>query len=105
MLPLDRGSPAPPAGPEIWVRRLKAEQVVDFACCSPSVWEFWIHWDQDGRKSMPCLKDHSVCPGHRLELPRKWRGYLYGINHHTRKMEFLEVTPYGVEQLNAMVGD
>lgn len=105
MFELDRGGgPKPQAGPDIWVRRVDAEETIDFACASPVPWEFWIHWDGPNRKSMPCQKDHSKCPGCLLPLPRKWRGYLYGLNHNTRKMEYLEVTLKGSEQLFELIG-
>lgn len=103
MSPLDRGAPAPKSGPDIWVRRLKAEEKITFACCSPSIWEFWIHWAGD--KSEPCLKNHKECPGHRRGLPRKWRGYIYILSHNSRRMEFLEITPYGAQQLHELCGD
>jgi len=103
MQELDRGEDAPRAGPDIWVRRLAAGESAAFAICSPAIWQFWVHWA--GNHSEPCFKDHKKCPGHRKGLPRRWKGYLYIVNHTARRCEFLEITPAGSEQLISLCGD
>lgn len=103
MLELDRGGARPKSGPEIWVRRLKAKDTISVSICSPAIWEFWVHWAGD--KSQPCLKPHKSCPGHRQGLPRRWKGYLFVVNHRSRRCEFLEITLGAVEQLNELVGE
>jgi hypothetical protein len=80
----------PPRGPELWIRRLKANEVVPVTILSSSLWGTWTHWN--GQRSGPCFRDKKDCQGCKAGLPRAWKGYLHVGNNHNRKEEFLELT-------------
>ena len=105
MLSLDRPEGIPKAPADLWVRRLVGSECIQFACASPAIWQFWTHWDGARRKSMPCTKPHKACAGHKLALPRRWKGYLYGVNQAARRYEFLEISLDAATKLLALVGD
>lgn len=97
MIELNRSSAPPPAGPEIWIRRLAKNEEVLAAIVSPCFWGLFVHWA--GNRSEPCFKETKTCPGHRRGLPLKWKGYLYVHDMTKRKMEFLEFPPGAAQQL------
>lgn len=105
MLPLDRPSSLPAGGPEVWVRRLEANEDLNFVSASPSFWLVYCHWAGD--HSLPCYRDHKKCPGHRMGLPRRVRAYLYGWNEKARAYEFLELPPSAANEVQgfAMEGE
>jgi len=100
VLPLDRPDSLGKTGPEIWVRRLKANEEINFYSASPKFWLLWVHWAGD--HSEPCFKDHKKCPGHRNGLPRRKRAFLYGWNAKSKQMEFLELPPQAAADTEAL---
>lgn len=97
MLELNRNNDPPRSGPEIWVRRLRANEVIQCGIISPHFWGFVVHWA--GNRTEPCYRETRTCPGHRRGLPVKWKGYLYVLDHAIREYQFLEFPPVAATHL------
>jgi len=76
-------------GPGIWVRRLKAAEMVHVTVFSAAMQGVWIHWN--GNSSEPCHSPIKECPGHKRGLPSKQRFYIHCFNHAKRREEFIEL--------------
>jgi hypothetical protein len=101
MLELNRQDYPPSAGPEIWIKRLKANETFHARIISPQFWGLWIHWY--GRHTEPCLKDRQECPGCKAEAIRKWKGYLHVISVATARQWFYEATPFVAKQITGQI--
>lgn len=88
---LDVDHAHPPSGPQHFIRRVKANQKIDFVCYSKAIWGCWTHWD--GRRSHPHLKRKDLCMGCKHGWPKRWKGYLDCFNVDCKQREFVEVTP------------
>ena len=88
---IDTGAAAPPPGPSRYVRRVAANEKIEFLCFSPSWWTVWTHYD--GRHTHPHFKDEKKCLGCKKSWPRRWKGYLDVFNYETGNREFLEIAP------------
>lgn len=75
-----RPAEKPDATFETHVVRLKANEVRQVVIFSPAVWPVMTHWNP-GRgpkgRSEACYVPNEECPGCRMQLARKWRGYLF----------------------------
>lgn len=101
MEPLDRQDQPPRSGPAIEIRRLRAGGAATLLCLT-NLQGFWTHWN--GLRSEPCFRDHSKCPGHLRQLPRRWKGYVHSFDVFDRVDFFQELTPLAVEQIQRVVG-
>ena len=93
----------PRHGPELYIRRLKANQVIMLWVLSSKLWGTWTHWD--GKKSMPCLADPRECHGCKAGWPERWKGFLHTWNTERRQEEFLELTPLAADHLLSQTSD
>lgn len=99
----------PPAGPNIRIERLAANQKMFVAVLGDQIEWFLTHWmPRSGKRkgySLPCLTPHEQCRGHQLQLPSKWRGYLHVKEMTNGKVCFVEVTQGMGEDLKKVVPD
>jgi hypothetical protein len=98
---LSRQDAIPPAGPEIWIYRLKAGEKATLIVYGSKVWGVWTHWN--GKSSEPCFTPHDLCTGHKRELPAKWKGYLHGFLYEKQQEVFMEFTPTAAKVLKGEV--
>ena len=98
---IDRDDSPPRPGPEMEIKRLRANQSLSVTLLS-ALWGVWTHWN--GRCSEPCYKDHKKCAGHRKGYPRRWKGYIHAIDHASREEIFVELTPLACQCLLRQLG-
>lgn len=89
----------PPAGPQIWVKRLKANEKWACVICSSKITGLWIHWFPNQRKTEPCWQERQRCPGCKSKVVRKWKGYLHVLHPSSKKQWFLELTPWSAQAI------
>lgn len=99
--PLDRDDRPPRPGPNVEIKRLKANHQIHVLVLG-MIQGYWVHWN--GLRSEPCFQDHQTCPGHLRQLPRRWKGYLHCFDLVERVELFLELTPLAVKQVKAVCG-
>lgn len=99
-----RQSLPPASGPDLLVRRLKAEEKLTFQIIAQAIAGFWVHWSKGENHSEPCMGPKSICPGCDKDLPKRWKGFLHVGNMHNRRQEFLELTPAPAQMLLDQVG-
>src|SRR5262245_10185185 len=92
---LDRSGRPERSGPERFVRRLQANESIACVILSERIEDYWTHWDGD--TTIPCITPHSSCPGHKRNLPRRYKGYLHVWDSRLRAEQFLELTPVAAE--------
>lgn len=95
--------PLPPrVGPEIYILRLKANQLYTFTIFSPSMWGIFVHWN--GKKSEPHFTQEDRCPGCISRRPKRWKGFLHCFCHELGQEVFLELTPASAHSLIGQLG-
>lgn len=99
---LSKSDSTPPAGPKNKILRLKGGVRKTLYVCSECIEWVYTHWE--GRRSIPCTEPHEECRGHRLELPRRAKGYLYAYVVEDRRYAFVELTPTAGEQFDQHYG-
>lgn len=99
---IDFDDTPPPAGPAIFVRRLKGEEGVTCAILGDKVYGIWSHWQ--GKKSEPHFRNADDCPGCIARRPKRWKGFLHVWDYATNKEIFLELTPASASQLGQQLG-
>lgn len=88
---LDRGPRPRDTGPGIWVRRMKANEHGNFVVLGDKIEDYWRHWD--GFNTIPCITPHEMCPGHKSQFPRRYKGFLHVWDSTLKQEQFLELTP------------
>lgn len=74
---------------EVWKARPAAP--VNAICLSESIIGVYIHWL--GKRSAPCLAvPPAECPFCKIEVPRRWEGYLGGYSERTGKKYLIHVS-------------
>lgn len=101
--------PFPPKGPkQLWVERLKANQILEVVCLSPAVEGYMTHWQPLPGKfkgySIPCTNPTSECEGHKRGLGQRWRGIMHCFQWNKGKQLYLEITPETQEHLGNIMG-
>ena len=99
---LSRSESTPQAGPKDTILRLRAGVKKSVYVCSSSIEWFWVHWE--GRRSAPCTEPHEECRGHKLQLPRRCKGYLNVYCLDDRRYCYVELTPTCGEQFDRHYG-
>lgn len=102
MLPVRRSNIPPPAGPEMLVVRIDADQTVVATIISRHLVGFQTHWT--GNRTIPCLERKGECHGCKAGMPSRWKGYLHVWDHHRKKDVFLEMTPHSANELLEQLG-
>lgn len=93
----------PREGPEIFIMRLKANEMHVFTIFSHSLAGIWTHWT--GSKSEPHFKDPDKCPGCQKKKTKRWKGFLHVYCHSKAQEVFLELTPHSAQSLlNQLAG-
>ncbi len=92
----------PPPGPEIWIRRLRAREVLRCTILSTEMWGVQFHWT--GKVSAPHFVPTEQCAGCQAQQPLKWRGYLHIVNQDKMVSEFLELSPALVRAVETATG-
>lgn len=94
---LNRSNRPPERGPELFVRRLKANEQIQVVILSDKIDGFLSHWT--GTVSVPCTQPVEECEGHLAGFPARWRGYLHVMNLLDGKDFFLELTKGAQDQM------
>jgi hypothetical protein len=94
---LSISSTPPPPGPDLWIRRLKANESLACVILSDELWGCHYHWN--GRTSVPHTLPANECVGCNHQSPLKWHGYFHILEWPSRRQFFIELTPYAVHQL------
>lgn len=104
MLTVRSADMPPDPGPELEVRRVGAglSMTVLFLCVRFR--GFWTHWNQGRRRTQPCLDPIETCPGHKAQLPLRWKAYAHVYDHGQRDQCLLELTPGAARQLMQALG-
>lgn len=104
MLTVRRADCPPDPGPELEVRRVGAglSMTVMFLCVS--IRGFWTHWNPGRNRTQPCLEPVESCPGHKQQLPLRWKAYAHVFDHGNRDQCLLELTPGAARQLQTALG-
>lgn len=94
----------PPAGPNMDIIRLKANESLQVVVLAEDIRAIFVHWNAaTGRKgrSEPCQKE--ACSGCARRLPRKWLGYIHVWLPKKKREAFMELTSGGSEDLRNML--
>lgn len=102
MIELNRDDTPPKKEGELWIERMKGATSKSIVILSPAIWGVWTHWN--GKRSQPCWKDKSRCPGCIAKHPSRWKGYLHVLDYMRRNQIFLELTPTAARSLKDQVG-
>jgi hypothetical protein len=78
-------------GPELRVVRLKGGQMIACQVISDTFFGVEIHYDSRVRRSEPCVKPESACPGCQGKKPKKILYYLHVFSNHHGQC-FVELT-------------
>lgn len=105
MLNVRTSDQPPDAGPELEVRRVGAAAVNQyiFLCVKPR--GFWTHWNEAKRRTQPCLEPVETCPGHKQQLPLRWKAYAHVFDLGQHDQCLIELTPGASRQLFRALGD
>jgi len=88
-------------GPEVWIKRLRANEAVSVVVLSDKCEGFNSHWT--GNYSTLCIEPHEDCPGHQNGDPIRWRAYLHCMDLQSGKEFFLELTRGAWEQVSVQI--
>lgn len=94
----------PRAGPELFIKRLTANESVQGVICSCKLRGIWIHWNPKRNVSEPHFKDENKCPGCLNQRPKRWKGYLHCCTAPKGEEIFLELTPESAGALVSVLG-
>jgi hypothetical protein len=94
---LNRSAAPQESGPEVWVKRLRANEACLVVVLSDKADGFLSHWT--GKYSTLCTQPTSECEGHQRGDPQRWRAYIHCLDLGTGKEFFLEMTKGAFEQM------
>lgn len=95
-------SEIPREGPEVFILRLKANQLFSFTLLSDKHTGVWAHWQ--GKKSGPHFKEEDRCPGCISRQPKRWKAYVHAFCHELGQEVFVELTPHSAQSLENQIG-
>jgi hypothetical protein len=85
------------------IRRLDPKALFEGWVCSPKPWIFVTHWKGD--RSSPHVVDESECPGCKMQLPKRPRGYLLVVPFMEKGPVFFELTHLALEALQEQASE
>lgn len=84
------------------ILKVRATDRTLFICCSVRPWGFPTHWDQQRKRTQPCIAHRAECQGCVQMYPRRDRGYILIADRFGAQKGFLDLTPMAFDQLAAM---
>lgn len=78
-------------GPSMHIRRLKANEDLQFIVLSRALVGIWTHWMKGA--SMPCVNPRSSCKGCIGSEPTRQKFLLHVYSYYTKQEEVLELPP------------
>ena len=83
----------PPTKPGVWwVECLKGQEKQKFLIYSPVIQGVDMHYLVKEKRTVPCFKNHDLCPGGHSEKNRKWRCYVFAFSYKRHKNVFVQLT-------------
>jgi hypothetical protein len=98
------GDDIPKPGPELYIKRLDANESVQGVICSVKICSVTIHWNAKRKKSEPHFKDETKCPGCLNGMTKRWKGFLHVVCAPKGDEIFLELTPESATALKNVLG-
>lgn len=96
-------TPIPPRpGPELFILRLKGNDMHTFTIYSKAIWGINVHFV--GNRSQPHFKNPDRCPGCKAKNVKRWKGFLHCFDHNMGQEVFLELTPKSALSLLGQLG-
>lgn len=88
----------------LWVQKTDPGDKDTFLALAPAMQGMWTHWRGEGRGSVICFEDHSLCAGGHDEGTLRWHGFLHAMHYEKNRQCFCYFTPEGarhfLDQLN-----
>jgi hypothetical protein len=89
---LSRSATPPRKEGVYWVECLKGSESQKFLIYSAVAQGLEMHWRPKERKTVPCFKNHDLCPGGHSEKTKKWRCYVFAFSYKRRGPCFIQLT-------------
>jgi len=87
----------PRAGPELYVKRLKAGEALQVILIGTKIRGLWVHWNSSNNISEPHF--NLDCPGCEHKMPKRWKGFIHCFDRNNGSPLFFELTPRSAGQL------
>jgi hypothetical protein len=81
----------PAAGPELFIKRLAANESRQFCVLGTKIRGIWVHWNPRSDKSEPHYE--GECASCAAQMPKRWKGFLHVYEETLSQEMFLELTP------------
>lgn len=107
-LPVDNGlsleisREIPKPGPEIYILRLKGNNLYTMTILQSFPYGITVHWN--GKKTEPHFKEEHLCPGCLKKQSRRYKYFVHCICHEMGQEVFLELTPHSAKSLELQLG-
>ena len=82
------------------VLKVRKDDTLHVAICSPRVWGYATHWD--GKRTIRCTLGTGTCICKSGQLPTRDKGFVLVANGAGQLLGFLELTPMAWHELQAL---
>lgn len=89
----------------LWVEKVKPGEKGHFLIYSPVFYGVHTHYRGEGRGTVLCFADRSLCVGGHDESSLRWHGFLHAFHIEGMRQVFVHFTPEGAKLLLSQLDD
>lgn len=89
----------------LWVKKLECGEKATFLVYAPAFYGYYTHYRGEGRGTVLCFEDHSLCQGGHDDSTMRWHGVLHCFHYEDNRQCFMHFTPEAADCLANLVAD